>query len=72
MKKIKILFCALFVGLSVSRYLIANKKSSATELFLLNVEALSMNEDSVAGDCVNLSGVCVTPEAFHVGMRFVH
>ena len=71
MKKIKILFCGLLIGLSVLSYLIANKKSSASELFILNVEALSQKETTDPGKCVNLSGICITPEASHVGMRFV-
>lgn len=67
MKKIKILFCALFVGLSVSSYLIANKKSSASELFLLNVEALSQDETTVP-ECKNISGSCWTSEGVIFGM----
>ena len=49
MKKIKILFCGLLVGLSVLSYLIATQKNSIKELVLLNVEALSLNEDDVDG-----------------------
>lgn len=58
MKKIKILFCVLFVGLSVSSYLIATHKRSATELLLLNVEALSLDELDTSG-CLSIEGYCI-------------
>lgn len=58
MKKIKILFCGLLVGLSVLSYLVASKKNSATELFLSNVEALSQDESSTS-DCVVMEGYCI-------------
>lgn len=65
MKKIKILFCGLLVGLSVLSYSIANSKKSASELLLLNVEALSFNE-SGGGDCVVMEGTCFTNEGDYV------
>lgn len=69
MKKIKILFCGLLVGLSVLSYLIANKKNSTTELFLLNVEALSQDESGRL-ECVPSAGFCITAGSIYVGMRF--
>jgi len=65
MKKIKILFCGLLVGLSVLSYLIATHRSSTTELLLLNVEALSLNEGA-GGDCVVMEGTCFTNEGDYV------
>ena len=67
MKKIKNLFCGLLVGLSVLSYLIATQKNSIKELVLLNVEALSLNEDDVDG-CVSCSGVCITYSGVYLGM----
>lgn len=58
MKKIKILFCGLLVGLSVLSYFVAYQKSSATELFLFNVEALSHDESSTS-ECVVMEGFCI-------------
>lgn len=58
MKKIKILFCGLLVGLSVLSYFLAYQKSSAKELFLFNVEALSHDESSTS-ECVVIEGYCI-------------
>lgn len=70
MKKIKILFCGLLVSLSVMSYLIAAHKSSATELFLLNVEALSFDESDVPG-CVLINGYCFASNGDFVrGMKY--
>lgn len=70
MKKIKILFYVLFVGLSVSSYLIATHKRSSTELLLLNVEALSLNEELGDG-CVIINGTCFDNNGIYVfGMRY--
>lgn len=72
MKKMRILFCGLLVGLSVSSYLIATPKSSLGELFLLNVEALSFDE-SIGPDCVVLNGYCIADNGnFIRGMAFKH
>lgn len=67
MKKIKILFCGLLVGLSVLSYFVAYQKSFATELFLLNVEALSLDE-TTSPECINISGSCRTSEGVVYGM----
>ena len=58
MKKIKILFCGLLVGLSVLSYFIATPKSSVKELVLLNVEALSLDELDTSG-CLSIEGYCI-------------
>nr|WP_195458334.1 hypothetical protein [Alistipes sp. D31t1_170403_E11] len=70
MKKIKILFCGLLVGLSVLSYLIATHKNITTELLLLNVEALSLNEELGDG-CVVINGTCFDDYGNYVyGMRY--
>lgn len=67
MKKIKIMFCVLVVGLSALSYLIVTKKSVATELFILNVEALSLDE-STNTECSYITGTCWTSEGVIFGM----
>lgn len=70
MKKIKILFCGLLVGLSVLSYLVVSQKKSATELFLLNVEALSLDESDIPG-CVLIEGYCIADSGdFIRGMKY--
>lgn len=70
MKKIKILFCGLLVSLSVMSYLIAAHKSSASELLLLNVEALSLDESDVPG-CILVDGFCFAHNGDFVrGMKY--
>lgn len=58
MKKIKILFCGLLVGLSVLSYLIATHTKNTSELFLSNVQSLSQDESSTS-DCVVMEGYCI-------------
>lgn len=71
MKKVRILFCGLLVGLSVLSYLIGTRRSSTAELFLLNVEALSQDE-SAYPNCVYAHGFCTTNTGGIVlGMKFV-
>lgn len=69
MKKIKILFCGLLVGLSVLSYLIATHRSSTTELFRLNIEALSLNEDR-PDHCIVVDGFCFVNGILLPGMKF--
>lgn len=70
MKKIKILFCGLLVGLSVLSYLIASQRNSATELFLSNVEALSLYELDPTG-CILVDGFCFADSGdFIRGMKY--
>lgn len=70
MKKIKILFCGLIIGLSVWGYIGSYKIDSAKELLLLNVEALSFDE-SLTPNCVFMIGTCFNNEGDIVrGMVF--
>lgn len=70
MKKIKVLLCGLLVGLAVSSYLIVTQNNSATELFLLNVEALSLDESDVPG-CILVDGFCFAHNGDFVrGMKY--
>lgn len=70
MKKIKVLFCGLLIGLSVLSYMIATSKSSARELLILNVEALTFDE-SLTPDCCLVNGTCFTSNGgFILGMAF--
>ena len=71
MKRYKILLCGLLAGLSISSYLIVTRKSSTTELFLLNVEALSQDE-SAHHNRVYANGFCTTNTGGIIrGMKFV-
>lgn len=71
MKKIKILFCGLLIGLSVLSYLVANQKSFASELLRSNVDALTFDE-STSPNCVYASGFCTTNSGGIIrGMKYV-
>ena len=69
MKKIKILFCGLLIGLSVLSYLIVTQKKSTSELLLLNVDALGQDESGRL-ECVYAPGLCPKNGYIPVGMRY--
>lgn len=70
MKKVKLILCLVVAGVSIFGYIFCNSSKSGNELITFNVEALSQDESSTIGDCVDLPGICVTPEASHQGMRY--